>query len=164
MVTDFMPIKILPGEKKTLRLSFPYDIPTIEAIKQLPKRIWAPDIKSWEVPDNEETRDLLVKSFGCERIVDCITLLDRFSVELRARKLSDSTIENYTEAVVWFLKTIPGNLSKVTHQEVKVYLIDLNEKENLAPRTVKLHGTDGKCEFKDNGDIYVCKLKAHFKS
>ena len=139
MATAAIPIKILPGGNNTIHLSFPYDIPTIDRVKQLPQRRWNPDIKCWEVPDDAEIRELLLQSFGRDRIVDCTGLLDRLSVELRARKFSNSTVENYSEAVARFLKTISAIPQQVTNQEIKQYLISLHEKEKLAPRTVNLH-------------------------
>jgi integrase/recombinase XerD len=134
-----IPVKIFPGEFKTLRLSFPYDVPTIEAIKLLPQRRWDPDLKCWEVPDKVEIRNLLIQSFGHERIIDCSAMLDRLSIELKARKFSVSTIRNYTEAVTRFLQTGTKLPDQVSHQEIKEYLVSLHEKENLAPRTVNLH-------------------------
>jgi integrase/recombinase XerD len=63
-------ITILPFDESSLKLSVPYDVPTIEMIRQLPKRRWSKQEKCWFIPNDRATVDHLVQMFGRERIVD----------------------------------------------------------------------------------------------
>ena len=138
MTNAVIVIKILPVRAGVLRLCFPYDESIIEKIKLFPRRRWNPDIKHWEIPDDAESRELLVKSFGHDRIVDCTVLIRRVLEELRARNYSRRTVENYSGAIDRYMQACPMHPAKATQDMIKRYLISLHEKEMLAPRTVNL--------------------------
>jgi integrase len=63
-------ITLQPFDENTLKLSVPYDPPTIEKIKQLPKRRWSKEEKCWFIPNDSAVVDHLVQLFGPERIID----------------------------------------------------------------------------------------------
>jgi integrase/recombinase XerD len=119
-------------------LSFSYDTPTIASIKQLPRRRWNPDIGYWEIPNDKESRDLLIKALGHDRIVDLPAMVDQLQKEMQARNFSRRTMVNYSAAVERFFGMIKKHPSTITADALKQYFINLHEKENLAPRTVNL--------------------------
>jgi integrase/recombinase XerD len=51
-------ITLQPFSENTLKLSVPYDVPTIEKIKQLPKRQWSKQEKCWFIPNELSKRTL----------------------------------------------------------------------------------------------------------
>jgi integrase/recombinase XerD len=51
-------ITIKPFDENTLKLSVPYDVPTIEKIKQLPRRQWSKQEKCWFIPNELSKRTL----------------------------------------------------------------------------------------------------------
>jgi site-specific recombinase XerD len=59
-------ITLQPFDENTLKLSVPYDVPTIEKIKQLPKRQWSKQEKCWFIPNDSPIVDHLVQLFGPE--------------------------------------------------------------------------------------------------
>jgi integrase/recombinase XerD len=51
-------ITLQPFSENTLKLSVPYDVPTIEKIKQLPRRQWSKQEKCWFIPNELSKRTL----------------------------------------------------------------------------------------------------------
>jgi site-specific recombinase XerC len=51
-------ITIQSFDENTLKLSFPYDEPTVAAIRQLPRRQWSKQEKCWFIPNELSKRTL----------------------------------------------------------------------------------------------------------
>ena len=61
------------------KISFKYDLSTVQKIKELAERRYIPDLKAWEIPAHELTA--LVEKFGLSNIMAEESLLDAFKAK-----------------------------------------------------------------------------------
>ncbi|MBN1128659.1 MAG: site-specific integrase [Chitinispirillaceae bacterium] len=160
-------ITLLPYDEKTLKLDVPYDVPTIEKVKQLPRRQWSDAEKCWFIPNDRSSVKQVIELFGSKQVMDCSdltsideagperaalhgkvvpmneqaradALMERLKREMRARNFSVRTIKNYRLAVSRFLSVIDADPLDIGQDDLKQFLIDLHEAHEFAPRTVNL--------------------------
>lgn len=131
-------IQIIPGKTDTLVLQFPYDANIIEKIKTIPGRRFDAAMKTWEVPDNAETHELLKSNFGIDPEKGKQDPISLLANELKLRNYSRQTIKNYTSLVSRFLQDSNKSASQITIDDIKTYLLALQNAGTKAPRTINL--------------------------
>jgi len=88
-------VKIEPGRNNKIIIRIPYNQDLINKVKSIPRRVWNPQGKYWEVPYSEDLIATLQRLFGENFAVDPYLYLIPLKKELSIRKYSRRTIKSY---------------------------------------------------------------------
>jgi integrase/recombinase XerD len=131
-------ISVTPGEDGRLLVQFPYTPERVSAIKKVPGRKWHAGDKSWSVPDQRKTLELLRSCFSGDRVVlskDVIDtqpglptekiglILAKYDRALTSSGYRKKTRDNYRLQVKWFLEWLRRDPLTATNQDVKDYIL-----------------------------------------
>ena len=88
-------VKIEPGRNNKIIIRIPYNQDLINKVKSIPRRVWNPQGKYWEVTYSEDLIATLQRLFGENFAVDPYLYLIPLKKELSIRKYSRRTIKSY---------------------------------------------------------------------
>jgi site-specific recombinase XerD len=128
-------VKVRPGDKGRLIVTFSYSPERVEKIKTIPGKWWHPEGKYWTVPSTAGMVERLVALFEGERVeVDPALhrdwetirrILGAVENELTLRRYSPRTHEAYLEHLKRFLNHFGKDAETLDGAELRDYFLDL---------------------------------------
>jgi len=138
-------VSIVKQEEGRIFLSIPYRPDAVALARSVPLRAWHPELRLWSFPDTEEVGLLLRRMFlGAaplplpEDASGPGGLMERAGRELRLRNYGRSTQGNYLSNIRSYLSRLSREPGAGDTGAIREYLLELREKQGLAPRTVNL--------------------------
>ena len=149
-----MIVSIKPYNNQYFSVSFPekFNEKMLNAVRNVPGRVWEGNEKLWLIPDQENTKKILLENlytiqifnvdFLCANEKSLPSKQNKFKGEIEklrqalvAKHYSNHTVETYTRWLEDFIKIYGEKNENPGQKEINEYLTSLAVKEHVSPST-----------------------------
>jgi len=123
--------KIVHKSQPRIKIDFPYNPELLYKVKQIPGAQWSKTLSTWHLPDNQESINLLAKSFGV-KLNETIpndgnptvsNAFGTFKTEISGRRLPDETVQKIVQFCDWMKHKRYGKSTIKTYSETLSVLL-----------------------------------------